>query len=123
MNTQDVIALREESDEIELSMASIRHQIELSGVYPEDYTEKGWKCRARHALRMKGIRHQQLLREMSNRKGNPNRRQKGIDVANLFVDAARDYLEEDEFNEIMSTAITQHEVCRSEAEKLAGDEK
>jgi hypothetical protein len=108
MNVKEMTteALEKSLEEVIDKIAKIKTQLDfakaeaaVNGVY----SDQNWFIRAKHALRMNGIEHQTILRELGNR-----RREKGqalnTGADRFFIQACKRRLDPVLFKELMAEA-------------------
>lgn len=97
-----------EKEQLEIDMANIRNQLEFANAHRREtgeYVDYNWYYNAKHALRMRGISHQKVIRAIASIR----KEEKAIarkDTLERFVDIARVRLSTEMFKEIMAEAST-----------------
>lgn len=118
--------LEAERNEIELAIAQIRTQIEYASTKAHEtgeYAPADWYVRAKAALRFKGRRHQELLREIARlRREDRAKRNGGLAFEHAFIDAARRRLAPETFTDLMREAHEATEGTNARAETRAQEE-
>jgi hypothetical protein len=102
--------LEREQTDLETDMVGIRGQLSAAmAQYTKhgEYADPVWFQSAKHALRMKGLRHQQVQRELAALRRLEKRSTQSI--ADHFLTIAREQLEPDDFREMWDEALERKE--------------